>query len=298
MDLIKSYNYRGLPIAIVKKIAREVLLGLDYLHTECDIIHTDLKPENVLISRTKSINTQQLELEKNRELKKQYERQLKRFEQQMDYNQSGNNNRKQLSKNQKKKLRQKINELKKNISNIDKKYIILLKEHGINDVVVENDEKKPLKPQFEFIHGRCISTIDDENNGKMYSASSPNLISPIVKICDLGNACWIDKHFTDDITTRQYRAPESILQCGYNTKVDIWSHACMIFELITGDYLFDPREKESTKDDSGYSRDEDHLALIGELNIQKKLNFSYQIPIGILILISVILSWVQILTEE
>jgi serine/threonine-protein kinase SRPK3 len=26
-----------------------VLLGLDYLHRECGIIHTDLKPENVLI---------------------------------------------------------------------------------------------------------------------------------------------------------------------------------------------------------------------------------------------------------
>ena len=49
LDLIKSYNYRGLPVAIVKKIARETLLGLDYLHSECSIIHTDLKPENVLI---------------------------------------------------------------------------------------------------------------------------------------------------------------------------------------------------------------------------------------------------------
>ena len=36
LDLIKSYNYRGLPIAIVKKIARETLLGLDYLHSKCN----------------------------------------------------------------------------------------------------------------------------------------------------------------------------------------------------------------------------------------------------------------------
>ena len=28
---------------------REVLKGLDYLHTKCKIIHTDLKPENICI---------------------------------------------------------------------------------------------------------------------------------------------------------------------------------------------------------------------------------------------------------
>eukprot|EP00484_Ammonia_sp_Unknown_P019324 CAMPEP_0197038032 /NCGR_PEP_ID=MMETSP1384-20130603/15083_1 /TAXON_ID=29189 /ORGANISM="Ammonia sp." /LENGTH=1212 /DNA_ID=CAMNT_0042468423 /DNA_START=30 /DNA_END=3668 /DNA_ORIENTATION=- len=273
LDLIKSYNYRGLPMAVVKKIAREVLLGLDYLHTQCDIIHTDLKPENVLISRTVPIHMQHLERTKNRELKKQYERQLKRFEQQME----NNNVSKHLSKNQRKKLRQKVNELKKNISNIDKQYIVLLRDeckedsddvhhhHLDNADDDKNDKKKPLKAQFEFIHGRYILPDHHENAGKLIEAASPKLISPIAKICDLGNACWIDKHFTDDITTRQYRAPESILQVGYDTKVDIWSHACMIFELITGDYLFDPREKEITKDDAGYSRDEDHLALIGEL---------------------------------
>ena len=29
-----------------------------------------------------------------------------------------------------------------------------------------------------------------------------------VRIVDLGNACWIHKHFSDDIQTRQYRCPE------------------------------------------------------------------------------------------
>jgi serine/threonine protein kinase len=79
------------------------------------------------------------------------------------------------------------------------------------------------------------------------------------KVADLGNACWIEKHFSDDIQTRQYRGPETIINAGYDTSADIWSLACMVFELVTGDYLFDPKQSEE------YPRDEDHLALFVEL---------------------------------
>lgn len=80
-----------------------------------------------------------------------------------------------------------------------------------------------------------------------------------VKIADLGNACWVDKHFTDDIQTRQYRSLEVILGAGYDCSADIWSTACMAFELATGDYLFEPHSGDN------YSRDEDHIAHIIEL---------------------------------
>ncbi|XP_029975091.1 serine/threonine-protein kinase spk-1-like [Salarias fasciatus] len=46
--IIKS-NYMGLPLVSVKTIIRQVLQGLDYLHTKCKIIHTDIKPENILL---------------------------------------------------------------------------------------------------------------------------------------------------------------------------------------------------------------------------------------------------------
>ncbi|KPP63349.1 SRSF protein kinase 3-like [Scleropages formosus] len=46
--IIKS-NYQGLPLPCVKSIIRQVLQGLDYLHSKCKIIHTDIKPENILM---------------------------------------------------------------------------------------------------------------------------------------------------------------------------------------------------------------------------------------------------------
>lgn len=88
-----------------------------------------------------------------------------------------------------------------------------------------------------------------------------------VKIADLGNACWVNKHFTEDVQTRQYRSLEVLIHAGYDCSADIWSVACMAFELATGDYLFEPHAGDT------YSRDEDHLAHIIELlgDIPKKI---------------------------
>ncbi|NWU70088.1 SRPK1 kinase, partial [Pterocles burchelli] len=45
--IIKS-NYQGLPLPCVKKIIKQVLQGLDFFFSKCRIIHTDIKPENIL----------------------------------------------------------------------------------------------------------------------------------------------------------------------------------------------------------------------------------------------------------
>lgn len=51
----------------------------------------------------------------------------------------------------------------------------------------------------------------------------------------------------------------------------MWSLACTVFELVTGDYLFAPKKGKN------YTKNEDHLALISELigectNIKFKLS--------------------------
>lgn len=40
------------------------------------------------------------------------------------------------------------------------------------------------------------------------SVRSAKLIASDIKIADLGNACWVDNHFSPDIQTRQYRSLE------------------------------------------------------------------------------------------
>ena len=50
-----------------------------------------------------------------------------------------------------------------------------------------------------------------------------------------------------------------ILGGDYDESADLWSLACMIFELVTGDYLFDPKKGKS------FRKNDDHLALISEL---------------------------------
>lgn len=59
LSVIKAYNYRGIPIPAVKKMIKGISKGLDFLHRKCSIIHTDLKPENVLLQFPGQINAEE-----------------------------------------------------------------------------------------------------------------------------------------------------------------------------------------------------------------------------------------------
>lgn len=65
-----------------------------------------------------------------------------------------------------------------------------------------------------------------EKKKKEEIKNSPQIIS--VKIADLGNACWVGHHFTNDIQTRQYRSPEVILGAKWGASTDVWSMAAMV----------------------------------------------------------------------
>ncbi|KAH8270587.1 hypothetical protein KR018_012075, partial [Drosophila ironensis] len=112
------------------------------------------------------------------------------------------------------------------------------------------------------VHANAIPSQNQSQSSQNNTYTIQSLINNSnvrVKIADLGNACYDYHHFTEDIQTRQYRSIEVLLGAPYNYTADIWSTACLAFELATGDYLFDPHAGET------YSRDEDHLAHIVEL---------------------------------
>ena len=80
-----------------------------------------------------------------------------------------------------------------------------------------------------------VDIVAQSNNSHMRSGTqSPSeneSCLPIIsiKIADLGNATPSKKHFTEEIQTRQYRAPEAILgRRDWDARVDIWSVACVV----------------------------------------------------------------------
>ena len=107
----------------------------------------------------------------------------------------------------------------------------------------------------------------DGNSSNPEAALSEQLIPepqplPVsIKIADLGNATPTRKHYTEDIQTRQYRAPEAIVgRSDWGATADIWSVACVVFELLTAEYLFDPQSQGDL-----FGKDDDHIAQIIEL---------------------------------
>ncbi|KAG6869154.1 hypothetical protein C0993_012253 [Termitomyces sp. T159_Od127] len=107
--------------------------------------------------------------------------------------------------------------------------------------------------------------------------SSPTFDPPpiSVKIADLGNATPSEKHYTEDIQTRQYRAPEAILgKRDWDARADIWSVACVVFELLTSEFLFDPHGQGER-----FTKDDDHMAqiieLLGDFPLEVKMGGKY-----------------------
>ncbi|OMJ66998.1 hypothetical protein SteCoe_35969 [Stentor coeruleus] len=235
LEIIKFYQYHGVPINLCRSISKQVLIGLDYLHRICGIIHTDLKPENVIVQLTQA-QVKELFTKGKIETREPLAVVVKEpkivLVKEIDPE-------KQKKIDKKKRYRKKKQELKK----LQKQEVKVYTEEAQQGKKKKRKNKKraPKTGVSEFNTEESLNSTEID----------PNLQ---IKIADLGNACWLNHHFSTEIQTRQYRSPEVILGISYNHTADVWSLACMIFELLTGDFLFDPRSNDDI------DKDEDHLS--------------------------------------
>ncbi|XP_041845890.1 dual specificity protein kinase CLK4 isoform X2 [Melanotaenia boesemani] len=70
------------------------------------------------------------------------------------------------------------------------------------------------------------------------------LKNPDVKIVDFGNATYDHEHHTSVVSTRHYRAPEVILDLGWDHSCDVWSIGCILIEYYLGTTLFQTHDSK------------------------------------------------------
>jgi serine/threonine-protein kinase SRPK3 len=340
LGLIRKYKHRGIPIVFVKQIAKQLLLALDFLHRKCGVIHTDLKPENVLIEIgdveqiVRLVEEEETQTKMQRKMQKTKsrlnnqtpstsvqntpktnnpEKSVSPFSKipssgsihndsltmvsssssisRLANNSTMSNNSPSFGRNGRRSRRQTLitgsQPLPSPLRTFNKSFTNV-------GALGYSTANTPIKsPSYTDFNGAMTSPmsvqVDTTLNNSLTSMSISNPYSgatanPVqipttethqdasiltdiinedelisVKIADLGNACWTNHHFTDEIQTRQYRSPEVLLGYHWGASSDLWSFACLVFELLTGDYLFDPRDGKT------YSKDDDHIAQIIEL---------------------------------
>ncbi|KAJ8276303.1 hypothetical protein COCON_G00080550 [Conger conger] len=82
-----------------------------------------------------------------------------------------------------------------------------------------------------------------EYNPKM-KRDERTLKSSDVKVVDFGNATYDHEHHTSVVSTRHYRAPEVILELGWNQACDVWSLGCILIEYYLGLTLFQTHDSK------------------------------------------------------
>merc|ERR1712059_55706 len=65
------------------------------------------------------------------------------------------------------------------------------------------------------------------------------LKDPQIRLIDFGSTTFDHEHHSSIVQTRHYRAPEVVMELGWDQSCDVWSVGCIIFELAMGFMLFD-----------------------------------------------------------
>lgn len=298
-DIIREGKYNnGLSIEKVKHITKQLLTAVEILHNKLNIVHTDLKPENLLLSGVKIKVDEIINAYKDANYKSIYDSLKNKYFKDKNYDLNNKEHRKKFSKNGKYELMKKTNEI------ILDKIEELIASDSEEDSTDESDSTQSSNesdnsdnnshklsenydnkisryqgdcPTPSVSHNRNNIEQDDHISSETYeivaksrnnSNNSNNDYEIIndkwiekceVSLTDFGNVICEENLLNEEIQTRYYRAPEVILGCKYDKKIDIWSIGCIVFELLTGEILFDPGK------DKNRSRDFHHIYWMQQL---------------------------------
>ena len=87
---------------------------------------------------------------------------------------------------------------------------------------------------LDFIHDLKIIHCDLKPENILMKS----ITDATCKVIDFGSSCFVHDHLSAYIQSRSYRAPEVILGCRYDYKIDMWSLGCILAEIYTGNVLF------------------------------------------------------------
>jgi serine/threonine-protein kinase SRPK3 len=166
-------------------------MGLDFLHTKCNIIHTDLKPENVLLCPSEGEFSESLETYANALVAS-----------------GGGAGQTTSSRNREKKRKAKVKG--DGGQGVQEGGV----DGGDDEADASGEGPEDWSPRKDGCSDAAVAAKKLApafvKRNKIFAKLTAETVG--AKIVDLGNACYTHKHFTDDIQTRQYRAPEVIVQ--------------------------------------------------------------------------------------
>ncbi|KAE8789606.1 Protein kinase dsk1 [Hordeum vulgare] len=220
LTLIKYTDYRGIPLPMVKEICRHVQIGLDYLHRELSIIHTNLRPENIFIVST--IDPSNDPRKSGVPLVPLAARAIEPPPRAPARPSTSSG----VTRNQQKKIQKKA------------KHVVASTPEGNGAVAFADIDESDDKGDLSIANEGSPSQDGDRMRGGGHRRGNKGTRNRMemeaelgCKLVDFGNACWTYKQFTSDIQTRQYSCPEVLLGSMYSTSVNLWSFACICFEL-------------------------------------------------------------------
>lgn len=286
MLLNKGKHKYGLPIPVVKKITKQLLTALNVLHSQVKIIHTDIKPENILFRGVPDYHKKIMDLFEKSEFDKKYSQlydsylleRSKTNERKADnIDEKFNEELEILCLDSVKEiyfLNIEVNEDEEfdpDDSDFDEDDFIEGEDDvysgssdydGSDDTPVFNERRQSIDDTIEHFDYNEIHDLEVEcgynfvdvlNNSKNSTDKTEVIDEKYITNCDtaltdFGNSYFYDKRTRNEIQDRRYRSPEVILDLNYGYACDIWSTMCVVFELLTGFVLFEPEVEPVNKD--------------------------------------------------